>query len=94
VIVPGFASVLLPVALALFGPAIPTWMNAANIAAGLVSLLVTVLLESPRHARLEANSRDEVTIAKLIRFNWPRTLAITAQATVTMAMLFSVFGAI
>jgi hypothetical protein len=92
IIIPGFASFLLPAALAYFGPAIPGWMSAANIAAGIVGLLVTVLLEIPRHNRLEKGGRNETTIAELIRYNWPRTASITAQAVVTLLMLIHVFG--
>jgi hypothetical protein len=92
VILPGFASFLLPIPLALYGPAVASWMNPANIAAGIVGLLVTVLLEIPRHARLEKNGKDEVTIAELIRYNWPRTLSISVQALTTLAMLRQVFG--
>ena len=86
VIVPGFMSFLLPIPLALFGPDVPLWMSAANIASGIVGLLVTVLLEIPRHNRLEL-ARNEVTIAELIRYNWPRTASITVQAIVTAIML-------
>lgn len=89
VIVPGFASFLLPVPLALLGPAVPPWMNIANIAAGVVGLLVTAILEIPRHNRLQRGGKDDGTIAELIRFNWPRTLSITVQAAVTTAMLLS-----
>lgn len=92
VILPGFASFLLPIPLAFFGPDVPTWMKAANIAMGIVGLLVTVLLEIPRHGRLEGSGKDNVVIAELIRYNWPRTVSITAQAAVTMAMLIWVFG--
>lgn len=87
VIVPGFASFLAPVPLAFLGPDVPAWMTAANIAGGGVGLLVTVLLEIPRHARLEKGGKDPVVIAELIRFNWPRTLSITLQAVVTVMML-------
>lgn len=93
VIVPGFAGFLLPVPLALFGPSVPLWMSAVNIAAGLVGLLVTVCWEIPRHNRLERDGKNDQTIADLIRFNWPRTLSITTSAAVTMAMLLSVFMA-
>ena len=92
VILPGFASFLLPIALAGFGPDVPAWMTAANITAGLAGLLVTVLLEIPRHGRLEKAGKNDTTIAELIRFNWPRTASITLQAAVTMAMLIHVFG--
>src|SRR5688572_29020899 len=59
VIVPGFASFLLPMVLAFYGPAVPAWMSAVNVAAGIAGLLVTVLLEIPRHARLEKTGKNE-----------------------------------
>ena len=93
VIGPGFASFLLPIPLAFYGPAVPVWMSAANIAAGIVGLLVTVLLEIPRHNRLEKNGKNDTTIAELIRYNWPRTGSITAQGGITFVMLHHVFGA-
>lgn len=93
VIVPGFASFLLPIALALYGPDVPLWMSAANVTAGIGGLLVTVLLEIPRHNRLEKNGKNDTTITELIRYNWPRTLSITAQAVTTFVMLRHVFGA-
>lgn len=92
VILPGFASFLLPIALAFFGPVVPAWMTAANIALGIVGLLVTVLLEIPRHNMLEKNGKNDRTIAELIRYNWPRTASFTLQAGVTMAMLVHVLG--
>lgn len=92
IILPGFASFLLPIALAFFGPDVPAWMTAANILTGIVGLLVTVLLEIPRHGRLEKGGKNDATIAELIRYNWPRTASITAQAAVTVAMLIWVFG--
>jgi hypothetical protein len=91
VIVPGFASFLLPIPLAVLGPAVPWWMTAANIATGLAGLLVTVLLEIPRHARLEKGGKDRTVIAELIRYNWPRTLSISIQSAVTFLMLQHVF---
>lgn len=92
IILPGFMSFLLPIVLAFVGPAVPVWMTAANIATGLVGLLVTVLLEIPRHARLEKGGKNDAVIAELIRFNWPRTLSITAQSVVALFMLNHVFG--
>jgi hypothetical protein len=92
VILPGFASFILPLALAYFGPAVPAWMTIANFVLGVVGFLVTVGLEIPRHARLEQLGRNETTIAELIQYNWPRTAAITLQAAVTMAMLIELFG--
>ena len=92
VIIPGFASFLLPAALAYFGPPVPPWMSAANITTGVAGLLATVLLEIPRHNRLEEGGKSGVTIAELIRFNWPRTASISAQSGVTFLMLIHVFA--
>lgn len=92
VIIPGFASFLLPIALALYGPTVPLWMSILNIATGIVGLLVTVMLEIPRHNRLERNGKNDSTIAELIRYNWPRTVSISAQSVVSFLMLFYVFG--
>lgn len=92
VIIPGFASFLLPAALAYFGPPVPLWMSTANIATGVAGLLVTVLLEIPRHNRLEEGGKNGVAIAELIRFNWPRTASISAQSAVTFLMLIHVFA--
>jgi hypothetical protein len=91
VILPGFASFLLPLPLAWLGPAVPTWMSVANVATGIAGLLVTVGLEIPRHGRLEKTGRNAATIAELIRYNWPRTASISLQAAVTLAMLLHVF---
>ncbi len=91
IILPGFASFMLPIALAIYGPNLPGWMHAVNIACGMVGLLVTVWLQIPRHNRLEKSGKDEAVIAELIAFNWPRTLAITVQSTVTFSMLVHVF---
>jgi hypothetical protein len=93
VIVPGFASFVLPIPLALFGPAVPVWMSIANVAAGLVGLLITVLLEIPRHARLEKGGRNEAVIAELTAYNWPRTISISTQAAIALLMLREVFAA-
>jgi hypothetical protein len=86
IIVPGFLSFLVPIPLALFGPDVPMWMSVANIATGIIGLLITVFLQIPRHGRLE-KARDERTIAELITFNWPRTMSITMQAVVTFLMV-------
>lgn len=93
VIVPGFASFILPVALVFLGPgSVPLWMALANVACGLVGLLVTVVLEIPRHARLEKGGKQEAVIRELILFNWPRTLSITGQALLTVLMLLVAFA--
>jgi hypothetical protein len=93
VIVPGFAGFLLPLALVFLRPdPVPLWMALANVGCGLVGLLVTVILEIPRHARLEQLGKQEPVIRELIRYNWPRTLAITGSAGLTMLMLAAAFG--
>lgn len=93
VIVPGFASFLVPVALVFFAPAsVPLWMLLVNSACGLVGLLVTVALEIPRHARLEKGGKQEAVIRELVRYNWPRTLSITGSAALTLLMLAAAFS--
>jgi hypothetical protein len=93
VIVPGFASFLLPIALVFLGPgSVPTWIYLANVVCGLVGLLVTMALEIPRHARLEKDGKQEVVIRELILFNWPRTLSITVSACLTVLMILSAFS--
>jgi hypothetical protein len=87
VILPGFATFLLPIVLAFVGPTVPAWMTVVNMVAGMIGLLVTVGLEIPRHGRLEKSGKDMPLIAQLIRYNWPRTASITVQAAVTMFML-------
>jgi hypothetical protein len=93
VIVPGFASFLLPVALVVFAPgSVPSWMVWANVACGLVGLFVTVALEIPRHARLEKGGKQEAVIRELVRYNWLRTLSITGAALLTLLMLTAAFS--
>lgn len=92
VILPGFASFLVPFGLLFFGPAlVPTWMYLANVGCGVVGLVVTVALEIPRHARLEKGGRQPKVIEELIRYNWPRTLSITGSAFLTVLMLLAAF---
>jgi hypothetical protein len=87
VILPGFASFLLPIGLVFFGPtSVPLWMYLANLVCGLVGFLVTVALEIPRHAKQEA------VIRELVLYNWPRTISITGSAFLTVLMLTSAFS--
>jgi hypothetical protein len=93
VIVPGFASFLLPIVLVFLRPdSVPLSLALANAACGLVGLYVTVALEIPRHDRLEKGGKQEVVIRELILYNWPRTLAITASALLTLLMLNAAFS--
>jgi hypothetical protein len=94
VIVPGFASFLLPIALVFLRPeSVPLWMALANAGCGLVGLVVTVALEIPRHARLEKGGKSEAVIRELILYNWPRTLSISSSAFLTLLMLTVAFSA-
>jgi hypothetical protein len=93
VILPGFACFLLPVALVFFRPeSVPLSLALTNVACGMVGLFVTVALEIPRHARLEKGGKQEVVIRELILYNWPRTLAITGSALLTLWMLTVAFS--
>jgi hypothetical protein len=93
VILPGFACFLLPIVLIFLRPvSIPLWIALANAASGLVALVVTVALEIPRHHRLENGGKQERVIGELIRYNWPRTLAITGSAFLTLIMLTLAFS--
>ena len=92
VIVPGFASFLVPIALVFLHPeSVPSWMTLANAGCGLIGLAVTVGLEIPRHARLEKGGKQEKVIRELVFYNWPRTLSITASAFLTLLMLTTAF---
>ena len=91
VIIPGFLCFILPIPLVLYGPAFPVWMNAANVIAGILGLLVTVLLEIPRHRRLERAGKDGSVITELVLYNWPRTLSISVQSIITFLMLGDAF---
>lgn len=88
VILPGFANFLLPIALILCRPeSVPLEIALANAACGLLSLVVTVALEIPRHDRLEKGGKQEEVIRELIRYNWPRTFGIMGSAFLTLMML-------
>lgn len=86
VIIPGFLSFVLPVLVLWFLPAsVPVLLAIANVAMGIVGLLVTVGLEIPRHNKLD-HGKDERLIRELIAYNWPRTASITVSAALTLAM--------
>ena len=92
IIVPGFASFVMPVAVwATLPPTAPQALAIVNVAMGIVGFLVTVGLEIPRHGKLQ-QSRDPRIIEELIRYNWPRTLTISASAVLTMAMFLFAFA--
>jgi hypothetical protein len=93
VIIPGFACFLLPIPLIFLRPeSVPLWIALANATCGLVALLVTVMLEIPRHNRLERCGKQEILIQELICYNWPRTLGITGSAVLTLVMLMLTFS--
>jgi hypothetical protein len=92
VIVPGFASFLLPLALIFLRPeSVPLWIALANGVCGLLSLFVTVALAIPRHNQLERHGKQERVIEELILYNWLRTFGVTGSAALTLAMLTLAF---
>ncbi len=93
IILPGFASFLLPLVLLVVCPkSVPFGFALANAACGLLSLVVTVALEIPRHDRLEKGGKQADVIQELIRYNWPRTFGITGSAFLTLMMLMWAFS--
>ncbi|WP_199318633.1 hypothetical protein [Leptolyngbya sp. FACHB-541] len=93
VILPGFANFLLPIALIFYHPeSVSLEIALANAACGLLSLVVTVALEIPRHDRLEKGGKQEEVIQELIRYNWPRTFSIMGSAFLTLMMLMQAFS--
>jgi hypothetical protein len=92
VIVPGFASFVLPVLLLFVRPdSVPAWLVMTNVACALVGLAVTVLLEIPRHARLVEQGKQPDVIRELVVFNWPRTASITGCAFCCVLMMLAAF---
>jgi hypothetical protein len=92
VIIPGFLSFFLPVAVFVWLPAtVPGWLAVANIAMGLIGLAVTVGLAIPRHNKLDHGKNDQL-IVELIRYNWPRTASISVSAALTLAMASFAFA--
>ncbi len=94
IILPGFASFVMPIAVWATLPAIvPQGLAIANVAMGIVGLVVTVGLEIPRHTKLQA-ARDPLTIKELISYNWPRTFSISASAALVLGMFVYAFAAV
>jgi hypothetical protein len=93
VILPGFTHFLLPIALVFYRPeSVPLGIALANVACGLLSLVVTVALEIPRHDRLEKGGKQDEVIRELIRYNWPRTFGIMGSAFLSLMMLMQAFS--
>jgi hypothetical protein len=94
VIAPGFLCMFMPIAVLIWLPhTVPDWMAWANLACGVVTFLVTVGLEIPRHGLLKNGGKNDRIITELITFNWPRTLSITGSAILTVAMALQAFAA-
>ena len=95
VIVPGFLSFLAPLGLLAFRPpTVALWMAVLSAVLGGIALLVTVALEIPRHVRLQKQGKSASIIRELIKYNWLRTAAITAQAILMIWLLIRTFAPI
>lgn len=94
VIVPGLASFLLPIGLWWMPPpAAPPRIAALNALCGAVGLVITAAVLMPRHARLGTVGKNEHLIEQLVRYNWARTLSITASTVLTTVMLLGTVSA-
>lgn len=92
VILPGFASFLLPLFLAFVRPeGAPAWLAYANAVCGLAGLIVTVALLIPRHKLLATGGKQAQTIEELVRFNWLRTTSVTGSAACCVLMTMAAF---
>lgn len=92
VIIPGFASFILPVVVFFVRPeSVPAWAAMANAVCGVVGFIVTVVLEIPRHNRLEKDGKQDRVIWELIAYNWPRTLSITGCVVFSLVMVLAAF---
>ena len=81
VIVPELLSFLSSFGLiALRPPSVPLWAGILSAVLGGLALVVTVVLESPRHIGLQRGGKSDLLIEELIVYNWLEIFAITAQA--------------
>ncbi len=86
-IIPGFLSFIMPLVLLFAAPAtVPQWMLWGNASCGVIAFIVTVGFEIPRHVQLQRHGKNDTLIDELIRYNWPRTAAMTLSACLTLAM--------
>jgi hypothetical protein len=92
VILPGFASFLPPVALAFFDPARAGLDDGRQHSGGNRRLSGDGAARNPASRKAGKRGKNELIVAELIRFNWPRTALITLQAIVTMFMMAHVVG--
>lgn len=67
----------------------PGWLPWAGAGAEAVAIGTTVLVSAPLHERLNAHF-DAGTLDRLIATNWIRTVAWTARAGLSIAMLLAV----
>lgn len=94
-IIPGFVSFVTPVVVLIWLPgAVSAWTGWANVVCGAVGLCVTVGLEIPRHGRLAKGGKNAQLITELVAGNWPRTIAISVSAALTLWMVIQAFGAV
>ena len=90
VVAPGMlAELLTGVALVFVVPeGVPAWTAWAGFGLILVNALSTAFVQMPLHEKLARDGYDARRIDLLVRTNWLRTVAWTARALLTTAMLW------
>lgn len=72
-------------------PGLSWWLPWAGAVAEAIAVGTTVFVSAPLHERLNTQF-DPVSVERLIATNWIRTLAWTARAGLSIAMLVAVLG--
>ena len=72
-------------------PGLPGWLPWAGALAEAIAIGTTVLVSAPLHQRLNARF-DPATLHRLIATNWIRTLAWSARAGLSIAIVVAVVG--
>lgn len=85
VILPMLVELGTSLALLVFNPELVLlWLG--NVCVGVWGFS-TVLVQVPQHTRLAAEGPDARTLANLVKYNWPRTIAWTLHGGICAVML-------
>jgi hypothetical protein len=71
----------------------PAWAALLAAACGVVILATTIILEVPKHMRLDREGKSDALINGLVRDNIPRTAAWTLASLALAYMVIAVFSA-